>query len=72
MLQHKTTYLFNEVSETIMHFLHTLMYVVVWFACTGSGGFLEDRERHLQVSHLTNIHSTYKSGKKESEMRKKG
>lgn len=47
------------------------MYVVVWFVCMGSGGFLEGRERHLHVSHLTN--GTLKScEEKESEMRKKG
>lgn len=48
------------------------MYVVVWFVCMGSEGFLEGRESHLQVSHLTN--STYKvvCEEKESEMRKKG
>lgn len=71
MLRHNTTYLFKEFTETIMYFLHTLMYVVVWFVCIGSGGFLEGRESNLQVSHLTN--STYKvvCEEKESEMRKK-
>lgn len=50
MLQHETTYLFKEFTETVMYFLHTLMYVVVWFVRMGSGGFLEGRERKAFTS----------------------